>query len=661
MSSRVGTLLPDQVRAAAETSLDGEPRAHRVVVLARLEQYWPDLLSGLREAYGPDGERVAARAADVAVAAAVARPEELRLLDLRRQVQTDWFQRPGALGYAAYADRFAGTLRGVAQHVDYLAELGVTYLHLLPLLQPRPRPNDGGYAVADYRQVRADLGTVEDLEALSAELRRHGISLAIDLVLNHVAAEHEWARRARAGERRYRDYFHVYPDRTEPDRFEADLPEVFPDLAPGSFTWDDELAGWVWTTFNTWQWDLNWHNPEVFHEFADLVGYLANLGVECLRLDAIAFIWKRLGTTCQNQPEVHALTRALRAVARIAAPALVFKAEAIVGPSDLLPYLGVGRHTGRVSDLAYHNSLMVQIWSALAAQDTRLTTHALRRFPPKPPNTAWATYLRCHDDIGWAIDDDDARAAAVTGAGHRAFLSDWYGGAFPSSPARGLVFQENAETGDRRISGTAASLAGLEAAGDDPAAVALALNRLVLAHLVILGHGGLPLLWMGDELAMLNDSHWADEPEHADDNRWVHRPRMDWTRAERRHVPGTIEHRMWTALRHAVHVRAGLPALHARVDATLLEPVNPGLLAVYRAHPEQHFLGLYNVTPVMQRWPRASVPWSGEQIDALTRETVEGDAVLPPYGGVWLVDWRSWRTKPSRRQDSGPGRRTADP
>ena len=297
---------------------------------------------------------------------------------------------------------------------------------------------------------------------------------------------------------------------------------MFPDFAPGSFTWDDDLDGWVWTTFNSWQWDVNWANPDVFCEYADIVLHLANHGVEAIRLDAIAFTWKRLGTACQNQPEVHALTQALRTVTRLAAPATIFKAEAIVGPRDLVQYLGKGRHHGKVSDLAYHNGLMVQVWSMLAAGDVRLATEALQQLDPIPASTAWITYARCHDDIGWAIDDGDAAAVGLHGWSHRSFLADFYSGDFPGSWARGLVFQHNPATGDRRISGTLASLAGLECG--DP----LAVDRILLAHAVVLGWGGLPVLWMGDEVGLLNDPAWADEPGHEGDNRWAHRPRMPW-------------------------------------------------------------------------------------------------------------------------------------
>ena len=439
--------------------------------VTRLQRYWPDLLAGLAGAYPDQRARDGLPAGgDRRRTTSASRPADLRLLDLRRHADPQWFQHQQMLGYATYADRFGGDLNGVAEKVDYLAELGVTYLHLMPLLKPRPGQSDGGYAVMDYRAVREDLGTIDDLRDLATVLRSRGISLTLDLVLNHVAAEHQWAVNARAGDSFYRSYFHMFADRELPDAYEKTLPEVFPDFAPGNFTFDEESYSWVWTTFNSWQWDLNWHNPEVFYEFADLILWLANLGVECLRLDAIAFIFKRMGTNCQNQPEVHAITQALRTVARIAAPALIFKAEAIVGPADLAPYLGVGKHAGKVSDLAYQNSLMVQIWSALAAKDTRLFCAAMNRFPAKPPTTVWGTYLRCHDDIGWAIDDEDAASVGLNGFEHRRFLADYYAGLYPMSDARGLVFQENLETGDRRISGTAASLVGIESAldnGDD--------------------------------------------------------------------------------------------------------------------------------------------------------------------------------------------------
>ena len=621
--------------------LEGEPPHDQVVFATRLQRYWPDLLTGLTGAYPDHAPEMANRLVEIAAQSFQQRPADLRLLDLRRHADPQWYQHQQMLGYATYADLFAGDLKGVADRVDYLAELGVTYLHLMPLLKPRPGQNDGGYAVMDYRAVRPELGSIDDLRELATVLRSQGISLTLDLVLNHVAAEHQWAVNARAGDPFYRNYFHMFADRELPDAYERTLPEVFPDFAPGNFTYDEESHSWVWTTFNTWQWDLNWHNPDVFYEFADLILWLANLGVECLRLDAIAFIYKRMGTNCQNQPEVHAITQALRTVARIAAPALIFKAEAIVGPADLAPYLGVGKHAGKVSDLAYQNSLMVQIWSALAAKDTRLFCAAMNRFPAKPPTTVWGTYLRCHDDIGWAIDDGDAASVGLTGFEHRRFLAEYYAGLYPMSDARGLVFQENLLTGDRRISGTAASLAGIEAAlnsGDD-LHLDLAVRRYLLAYSLVLGFGGLPLIYMGDELGLLNYYDFVEDPDHADDNRWVHRPPMPWDWVDRRHIEGTVEYRIWHGLRHIITVRSSLPSLDASLESEILDPVNPAVLVFLRRFPTQTMVGVYNMTTELQKLPRWVIPLSNWAWDALTDETplTDRQLILDGYQVRWFV------------------------
>jgi amylosucrase len=428
----------------------------------------------------------------------------------------------------------------------------------MPLLQPREDDNDGGYAIRDYRAVRSDLGTVDDLRDLATTLRSRGISLVIDLVLNHVAREHDWAVAARSGDPVHRDYFHIFPDRRLPDAYEQTLPEVFPAFAPGNFTYEPELDGWVWTTFNEWQWDLNWSNPAVLIEFVEIILWLANLGVEVLRLDAIAFLWKRLGSSCQNQPEVHAITQVIRAITRIVAPAVAFKAEAIVAPRDLMQYLGTGTHAGRVSDLAYHNSLMVQIWSMLATRSAVLGREALTALPAAPSTGTWITYVRCHDDVGWAIDDSDAAAVGVTGEGHRRFLADWYAGDAPGSWSDGLVFQANPITGDRRISGTAASLAGLHDSSP-PAVVDAALGRIFLAHAIAAAWGGIPVVWSGDELGQPNDPGWMEEEGHEEDNRWAHRPRLDWTRAAQRQDIRTVAGRVFSGLAQIARVRSSLP------------------------------------------------------------------------------------------------------
>ena len=639
---------PDVLAPVADVLAD--LTAERVETFAlRVDRWWPDLRAGLAAVHDPGTaaalEQRLLRLAATAYRDRVLDTPDLARLDVARTLEPDWFQSPRMLGYAAYADRFAGDLAGVRAKIPYLRELGVTYLHLMPLLRPREGPNDGGYAVADHRSVRADLGTMDDLRALAAALREAGISLVLDLVLNHVAREHPWAEAARAGDERYRGYFLTYEGRDQPDAHEATLPEVFPDTAPGSFTYEPELGRWVWTTFNTYQWDLDWSNPEVLAEHAELVLHLAGAGVEVLRLDAIAFLWKRMGTTCQNQPEVHAITQALRALVRVACPATVFKAEAIVGPADLLHYLGRGAHHGKVSDLAYHNSLMAVVWSMLAEGDVRLAARALGQLPSAPASAAWVTYLRCHDDIGWAVDDADAAAVGLDGPAHRAFLTDWYTGAFPGSTARGLVFQENAATGDRRVSGSAAALAGLDAALElgDSRAVDAAVARLLLAHAVVLGWGGVPVLWSGDELGAGNDPGWWREPGHGDDNRWAHRPRLDGERAAQRHDPTSVPGRLFTGLAHLAAVRTSTAHLHASVPAEVLEPSDPGVLPVLRRHPVGPFLGLYNATATWRPWPahRLHELGVGGAVDALSGRVPErggdGDLWLPPYRAVWLA------------------------
>ena len=608
----------------------------------RLERWWDDLIEGLQVYGDAFGSELLGRLLSTMLRYAGERSPELRRLDEARVLRPNWFQSQKMVGYATYVDRFAGTLSGLCERIDYLDDLGISYLHLMPLLEPRPGDSDGGYAVKDYKKVRGELGSMDDLEDLASALRRRGISLVLDLVLNHVAKEHEWAERARKGEGYFRNFFLVYSDREIPDRYEETLPEVFPDFAPGNFTFDESLNGWVWTTFNSFQWDLNWANPEVFLAFVDIVLSLANRGVEVLRLDAIAFLWKRLGTDCQNQPEVHEITKALRAVARIVAPGLIFKAEAIVGPADLVAYLGVGHNRGKVCDLAYHNSLMVQIWSMFAARDVRLGAYALSQIPSKAPTSAWITYLRCHDDIGWAIDDGDANSVGLNGFAHRKFLSDFYSGDFFGSYADGLVFQANPQTGDRRISGSTASLSGLGRTGNDEQLIDLAISRIIASYSLVMAFGGVPVIWMGDEVALLNDEHWADEEGHQSDNRWVHRPKMNWEIVEG--ITGhDVSRRVFDGLKHLIDVRKSLPHLDASVETEVMDVIDPSILPLIRRHHEGSMIILANVSEGVRYYPISEIYKDGVKspFDVLRSEPLRADQngyiKFEPYGHLWIV------------------------
>lgn len=625
---------------AGLTPLEGE------IFRDRAALYWPDVLRPLRRLYGdrPDFDDICRRLLDIVAAGYAARPAELRRLDLRRQGQPDWFQQPDMLGYVCYADRFAGDLRGVAERIPYLNELGVTYLHLMPLLQPRPGANDGGYAVADYRAVNPALGTMADLAALAADLRANGISLCIDLVCNHTAKEHEWARQAAAGDPIYQAYYLMYPDRAQPDAYERTLPEVFPDFAPGNFTWYPEFERWVWTTFNEYQWDLNYGNPAVLAEMLGIILYLANQGVEVLRLDAVAFMWKRLGTDSQNQPEAHYILQAWRALSRIAAPGLLLKAEAIVAPPQLIPYLGRGEATNKECELAYHNVFMVLLWSGLAEGRVALMTRALQNMPPIPGGAAWVTYVRCHDDIGWAVTNEDAAEVGLSGPGHRAFLSEFYSGLFPGSFARGATFQYNPKTNDRRISGSCASLAGLEQAleGEDARAADQAIRRILLVYNLIFVFGGIPLLYMGDEVGLLNDATYLDDPHLAGDNRWMHRPHMDWARAAERHDWWTVPGRIFRGLNDMLAARRETAALHAQAGAYPVWTHNDAVFGLLRDSPRGRVLALANFSDRPQAVPGYRLHemlFGGRLIDRLTGRVVESapGIALEGYETLWLT------------------------
>jgi amylosucrase len=615
--------------------------------LARLDQLSFDIVEPLGQVYGGavDVTGFVTQLVLDALAAAAARPTALRLLDRRREIDPAWFQRSRMIGYACYADRFGGSLPGVRRHLDYLVELGVTYLHLMPLLRPRAGENDGGYAVEDYDAVDPRLGTMADLEALAAGLRERGIALCIDLVLNHTAREHEWACKALAGERSYREMYLIYPDRTGPDAYERMLPEVFPDTAPGSFTKVPEL-GWVWTTFHDYQWDLNYANPAVFRAMLGTMLALANHGVDVLRLDAAPFLWKRMGTDCQNQPEAHLLLQAFRALARLAAPGLVLEAEAIVGPDLLVQYLGGHERYRPECDLAYDNQLMVMLWSALATRDVRLAERALSRRRPAPVPTAWVSYLRCHDDIGWAVSDEDAASVWLDGPAHRRFLSDFYAGHFPGSFARGAVFQPNPAAGDARISGTAASLCGVESAlaTGDAAELTLAIRRLESMYAVVFSFGGIPLIYMGDELALRNDPGWRDDSAHAGDNRWMHRPPMDWQKAALRSDPGSLEGRVFAAIRGLAGARRALLALRSGGVTEILPTENRSVLAYRRVHPRSApFLSLTNFSDSSQSVDAGIVARAGLRAPRHAHSTTGGLALgggqieLLPWSFAWLT------------------------
>ena len=611
----------------------------------RFEQHVADALRPLTLLYGhrPDLDVWLGKLLHIVARQYASRSPELRLLDIARNSEPDWFQQSNMLGYVAYTDRFAGSLNGVAEKIDYLIDLGVSYLHLMPLLKPRSGPNDGGYAVQDYRQVSPQLGSMDDLAHLAAQLRHNNISLCIDLVCNHTAKEHEWAQKAMAGDPVYQDYYLMFPDRALPDQYERTVREIFPEFKEGSFTYYEQMDRWVWTTFNEFQWDLNYTNPAVFAEMLDIMLYLANQGVEVLRLDAVAFMWKRMGTDCENQPEAHYLLQAFRALSRMAAPALLLLAEAIVPPPQLVPYLGQGAAANKECEIAYHNVFMVMMWSSLAERKVALMTHALQQMPDIPSGTSWLTYIRCHDDIGWAVTEENAAAVGLNGFAHRSFLSDFYSGRFPNTFARGVTFQFNPKTKDRRISGSLASLAGLEIAMEkqDFHEVELAIGRILLMHSLIFAFGGIPLIYMGDEIGLLNDHSYLDDPDLANDSRWIHRPVMDWDKAAERSDSQSITGRIFQGICQLAAARKRAFLLHAKARTFPVWTHNESVFGMIRESARGRLLVLANFTEQPQTVPRYRLKELGFHsllVNRLEENPLDmwGDVVLKPYQSFWL-------------------------
>lgn len=520
----------------------------------------------------------------------LARPKDLQELDSTRERNPAWFQSNHMLAGVCYVDLFADDIQGVKQKIPYFKELGLTYLHLMPLFRVPEGESDGGYAVSSYREVNPDLGKMADLTELAQELRQNGISLVLDLVFNHTSNEHEWALKAVAGEQEYQDYFLMFPDRRLPDEYERNLREIFPDEHPGAFTYFPEIEKWVWTTFHSFQWDLNYANPEVFNRMAEEMLFLANNGVEVLRLDAVAFIWKQIGTNCENLPQAHWIIQAFNSVARIAAPTLLFKSEAIVHPDEVAKYI----HPDECQ-LSYNPLLMALLWDALATREIKLLNQALRERFRIHPGCAWVNYVRVHDDIGWTFSDEDAARLGVNGYDHRRFLNAFYTGRFEGSFARGLPFQENPKTGDARISGTCASLAGLEKALRVETAneVELAIRRILLIHGVIFTIGGIPLIYLGDEVGTLNDYSYREHPDKADDSRWVHRSYADWDKYSLRKDPSTVEGRIYQGLQRLIVLRIDHPVF-AGHEMQVIDTGNPHVLAFARQSANQRVLVFAN-------------------------------------------------------------------
>lgn len=602
---------------AWEQALLAAPVGRADILRQRIRKQAPVIENRLMSTYG-DSARIHSLSEQLITAAvniALAREQSLWDLDLARQAQPQWHQQ-GAVGYTAYVDQFAGTLRGVIDRIDYLKSLGVTYLHLLPFFKAAEGPNDGGFAVAHFEQVEPRLGNLEDLKDLTAHLRKAGISLCSDFVLNHVAQDHEWAVKARSGDARYQNFFCLARSEAEVTEWEAHLPQIFPDTAPGNFTYQPELKAWTWTTFYPYQWDLNYANPQVFLEVVSAMMRVANMGVEAFRLDSTGFLWKRKGTNCQNQAEVHQLLQALRALMEIACPGVLLKAEAIMPTQQLPPYFGLGETKGAECHLAYHSSLMAASWVSLAEENVSLLNSVLQQTPAVPAGSSWLTYVRCHDDIGWNVLKPDVESLGDTQHTRLLRASHFFAGQTPNSYSQGASFQTTQSKAAHGTNGMAAALVGIGSATSEEERN-WAIDRLLLLQGLSFFMGGLPLLYMGDEWGLANTSAAELAARKGPDGRELHRPYWDDKLAALRLVTGTTQHHLFHKIQQLVQLRKQLPEFHGDVCVAWIDTKHPTVLTLKRG---QNVWGVFNFSS-----------------HATSLKIADGSVLnLKPYGFAWV-------------------------
>lgn len=558
------------------------------------------------------------------------RPSELKQTDLKRLQQGNWYQSEQMVGMQLYVDHFNKDIKGLSEKLGYFENLGVNFLHLMPITKRPKEENDGGYAVNSYHEVDEKYGTKEDLLALTTKLRSKNMYLMLDFVVNHTSDEFEWAKKAMQGDKKYQDYYYTYPDRTIPDQFEQSLPEVFPETNPGNYTYNPKMKRWVMTVFNSYQWDLNYSNPEVFLEMLDNLMKLTNMGVDVVRFDALAFLWKKLGTVSQNLPEAHQLISLFRMCLQTIAPGVILLAEAITAPTQIIKYFGEGDMKGNECEVAYNATLMALLWNSIATKKTTLLNKSLQHLPEKPKEATWINYIRCHDDIGLGFDDNDIYNIGWDAQEHRKFLLHYYCQKLDWSPAKGLIFMYNPKNGDGRITGSAASLLGLEKGleNNDEKLISQALRKIITMHSIILSYGGMPLIYTGDEIGTLNDYSYQTENSKKDDSRWMNRPKQDWKVIDQLDTMNTPQSHIFHSLRRLIGIRKNNPIFADNNSLILHQHHNPHLMVYERTSTDNKGLLVIcnfddNVHGIEKSW----LENIGYREDMELRDLVSGNTV----------------------------------
>ena len=565
----------------------------------------------------------------------VRRKDSLKQLDEERLENPGWYKGNSLLGMMMYTDAFAGSLKGVQKKLDYIQECNVNCLHLMPLLQMPETDNDGGYAVSDYTRVDSRLGTMADLSRLTDACRKKGICVCLDFVMNHTSMEHEWARRARAGEKEYQDRYFFFDDFDIPARYEKTCPQVFPTTAPGNFTWLEDIGKYVMTTFYPYQWDLNYRNPAVFN---DMTGYLLNLanhGIDILRIDAVPYIWKELGTSCRNLPQVHTIVRMLRMICEIVCPGVLMLGEMVMAPDKMVPYFGTLEKPE--CHMLYNVTTMATLWHTAAVKDAALLKRQTEIVAALPKDYVFLNYIRCHDDIGWGLEYGWLKERHMEENPHKKFLNDYFTGKYPGSLSRGELYNDDPSSGDARLCGTAASLCGIEAACEskNPEDLQKALSLDLLLHGYMMSLSGIPMIYSGDEVASLNDYTYHEDPKKADDSRYIHRGPFLWEEATLRHTPGTIQQRIFEGLEKMETLRKELEVFSQESSLSLKETWDSSVLCLCRQGGGQYLVSLFNFSDQPKT---AWIKEEGVYQELLTGQKQEArDVLLAPYEMKWML------------------------
>ena len=563
------------------------------------------------------------------------RKGELKKLDRRREKDPDWYKRNDLLGMMMYVDAFAGTLKGVEEKLDYIKSCNVNYLHLMPLLESPKGRSDGGYAVADFRKVQPELGTMEDLEHLADRCRQEGISICLDFVMNHTSEDHEWARRARQGDPEYQKRYYFYDNYDIPAQFEKTVPQVFPTTAPGNFTWLPDLNKFVMTTFYPYQWDLNYWNPTVFNEMVYNMLNLTNKGIDIIRIDAVPYIWKVLGTNCRNLPQVHSIVRMMRMICEIVCPAVILLGEVVMEPSKVVPYFGTVEKPE--CHMLYNVTTMASTWHTVATSDVRLLRRQMDIVSSLPKEYVFLNYLRCHDDIGWGLDYDYLKQFGIQEVPHKKFLNDFLTGQYPGSFGRGELYNSDPASGDARLCGTTASLCGIEKAEweQNEGELEQAVRFDIMLHGYMFVQSGIPVLYSGDEIGQLNDYSYHEDPDKCQDSRYIHRGKFRWDLAAEIKEKGTVQNQIFDTLSQMEEIRKSHKVFDASADVWTLDTWDNSVLGVGRWKDGEKLIALVNFSS------QDKVAWINEDdgvyTDLLTGVSMNASGVQIPAYGIWWL------------------------